>query len=96
MHTIKNNKLLQGAAIAAVLMGISFGAQAQTSLSSRIATGVGQAIAAQGNAALTQIRDELRKSFEDAIEPLLPEHDNGASAAATPDTETAEHPRARL
>lgn len=45
---------------------------AEESLVSRVATGVGHAIAAQGNAALAQIREEVKDKLADSIKPFLP------------------------
>jgi hypothetical protein len=42
---------------------------------------VGRAIASQGNAALKQIREELRRDLADSLKPLLPSPDHVARPA---------------
>ena len=68
------NKLIRtsAAALAAfgLLMGMSTAAQAQEASDQRAMTGVGLVIAAQGNAALKEIRDELREQIEQTLQPL--------------------------
>lgn len=44
-------------------------AQAAQSTGVRVATGVGQWIAAQGNAALREIEDELKRDLADRLHP---------------------------
>ncbi|MFA5937915.1 MAG: hypothetical protein WC809_01055 [Sinimarinibacterium sp.] len=70
--------------VAASLLGFSSIASADGSLSQRVATGVGRVIAAQGNAALDQIREELGQTIEKTIQPWLPTQDVQASNAALP------------
>lgn len=73
---------------AAGLLGLSSAASADEGLAQRVATGVGRVIAAQGNAALMQIREELGQTIEKTIQPWLPAQDvqasNGTQPAATP------------
>ena len=88
MNTL-TRKSLSTFVLAAALMGVHAGAQAQDSITQRMATGVGRVIAAQGNAALLQIRDELRERLEQDIEPLLPEDVAAPAAAAEPARELA-------
>lgn len=57
---------------AALLLGASFASQAADLSGARIATGVGQWIAAQGNAALEDIREDLQKDLADRLKPVLP------------------------
>lgn len=64
-------KTLSTLAVLTALLGTG-AAQADDSLTQRVVTGVGQVIAAQGNAALTQIRVELGQTIEQALKPLLP------------------------
>ena len=82
-------KSLSTFALAAALMGVHAGAQAKDGITQRIATGVGRVIAAQGNAALLQIRDELRERLEQDIEPLLPEDVAAPAAVVEPARELA-------
>ena len=55
------------------------------------ATGVGPAIAAQGNAALEQIREDLRRGLEQSLQPLSvnPPAQGLADAPNTEDTRAA-------
>ncbi|HEX4896151.1 MAG TPA: hypothetical protein VFV11_07460 [Solimonas sp.] len=87
-QTLITRNTLRGLAVAS-LLAASFGAQASDSLAQRVATGVGRVIAAQGNAALIQIREDFRAQLPDALretlEPVLPEaRPAGQAAAATP------------
>ncbi|WP_428310333.1 hypothetical protein [Hydrocarboniphaga sp.] len=59
--------------VAAALLCASFGSQAADSMSTRAASGVGSWIAAQGNAALRELGQDLRKQLRDSIKPLLPQ-----------------------
>ena len=55
-------------------------AQAADSSSARVATGVGQWIAAQGNAALREIEDELKRDLADRLHPAwVPSRDDERS-----------------
>lgn len=57
--------------IAAVLMlTASFGASADMG---GVITGVGQWIAAQGNAALRQIGEDMKRDLAEKLKPLLPQ-----------------------
>lgn len=68
--------------IALVLLTGSVGAQAaETSISSRVASGIGHVIAEQGNKAFREMREEARKQLVEAIKPLLPKP---AAAAELP------------
>lgn len=61
-------------AIGIALLGGSWSALASDSVGSRnIAAGVGQWIAAQGNAALRELGHDLREHIDDQIRPLLPQ-----------------------
>ena len=66
------------------LLGLSSVASADEGLAQRVATGVGRVIAAQGNAALEQIREELGQTIEKTIQPWLPTQDVQASNATQP------------
>lgn len=59
--------------LAAALLCASFASQAADSVSTRAASGVGAWIAAQGNAALRELGQDLRKELRDSIKPLLPQ-----------------------
>jgi len=50
---------------------------------------VGRAIASQGNAALKQIREELRRDLAESLKPLLPAPDRVANSTPEPATATA-------
>lgn len=65
-------KTLSTVAILTALLGFQGAAHANDSLTQRVVTGVGQVIAAQGNAALVQIRSELGETIENALKPVLP------------------------
>lgn len=61
-------------AIGIALLGGSWSALASDGVGSRnIAAGVGQWIAAQGNAALRELGHDLREHIDDQIRPLLPQ-----------------------
>lgn len=78
-------KTLSTVAVLTALMGFQGAAHADDSLTQRVVTGVGQVIAAQGNAALAQIRSELGETIEQAIKPLLPAPETRvATDAASP------------
>ncbi len=89
-------KTLTTLALAAALLGSATAASAQEPLMQRLATGVGQIIAAQGNAALSDIRDELRDSFKRSVEPLLPRDAAPAPEPLAPDTAIEVRPARRL
>jgi hypothetical protein len=66
------------------LAGASLPAAAQENLPARAINALGMAIAAQGDAALITIRQELKEALADHIKPYLPEPD------ARTDTKSAE------
>lgn len=63
--------------IGVALVALSFTAfaapAAADDITTRTAVAVGQAIAAQGNAALAEIRQEIKDALMEQIKPLLPE-----------------------
>ena len=71
-----NNKTLKNR-MGMALVALSFTAfaapAAADDITTRTAVAVGQAIAAQGNAALVEIRDEIKHALLQQIKPLLPE-----------------------
>jgi len=77
------------AAISVGLAGLAFPATADDSLTDRAASAVGHYIAAQGNAALVQIREELTRDLARQIRPYLPEPER-VSTAGTPPPKTAQ------
>ncbi|MEW6168146.1 MAG: hypothetical protein AB1651_10675 [Pseudomonadota bacterium] len=79
---MKTRTVLSTLVLASALLGFNAAARADDGLGQRVATGVGRVIAAQGNAALQQIREELRETLEDRLAPYLPVQDVGGSAAA--------------
>jgi hypothetical protein len=71
-------------ALAATLLA-SVPARADEGLAVRVATGVGQLIAAQGNAALVTIRDEFTDQLVETIKPFLPAPDETSSSGDNAD-----------
>lgn len=65
--------------MAALSLGSCLSASAQDPLLTRAATGVGKLIAAQGNAALLEIREELRKDLLNRLRPAVPAPDTAAA-----------------
>ena len=68
------------AAIGLLMLGFA-GTATAGDLGQRVSTGVGQIIAAQGNAALEQIREDLRERIEQTLQPLTPAPRGVADAA---------------
>ena len=68
--TMKNRT---GAALVALAFAAFAAPAAADDITTRTAIAVGQAIAAQGNAALVEIRQELKDALLEQIKPLLPE-----------------------
>jgi hypothetical protein len=68
MNTL-THKTLSALAIAGLLLGAN-GTAIAGETGQRAPTGVGHAIAAQGNAALEQIRMDLRQRIEQTLQPL--------------------------
>ena len=64
--------ILMSSLLALALLGATGPAAAAESAGTRAATAVGHWVAAQGNAALRDIRDDLRKRLADALKPQLP------------------------
>jgi len=65
---------LAAALIATTALGASTAAQAQEqAVASRVVVGLGAWIAAQGNAALAEVREDLKQDLREAMKPLLPE-----------------------
>ena len=64
--------LLKSTILALALMGAAAPAAANQAPGARLATGVGQWIAAQGNAALREIREDFRKRMNETFKPVLP------------------------
>jgi len=80
-------------AAAAVLVLCSFtGSASADSLQSRVVLTLSQAIAAQGNAALVQIRHDLKASALKTIEPFLPRAGDSSEANAATESSPAEAP----
>lgn len=72
-----------------MLLGASLPAAAADSVGARVATGVGRIIAAQGNAALAHIREELKDNLLDTLKPLLPDEQTRAPAEGRSDQQAA-------
>ena len=68
----KTFKTQIGAVLALCLAGASLPAAAQDNLPARAINALGLAIKSQGDAALVQIREELKDTLLDRIQPLLP------------------------
>lgn len=64
--------LLKSTLLALALAGATGPAAAADGTGARIATTVGHWVASQGNAALREIRDDLRKRLPEALKPRLP------------------------
>lgn len=69
MHT---SKILSSLLLASTLAGASNPAAAAESLGDRAAVAVGHWIAAQGNQALRDIREEFRERLLETLKPVLP------------------------
>ena len=72
--------------IAATVLALGFAAvaapaAAADSLPTRAANALGFAIAAQGDAALAQIRDEIRQTVIETVTPYLPQRTDAADQA---------------
>ncbi|MEC9358029.1 MAG: hypothetical protein VX836_09175 [Pseudomonadota bacterium] len=70
--SIKRTSLMTAAAAALALSSFAANA-ADASLSGRAATGIGQYIAAQGNAALAELRQRFVAELSDQIQLFVPE-----------------------
>ncbi|MDB5967618.1 MAG: hypothetical protein JWQ90_68 [Hydrocarboniphaga sp.] len=70
-----NRRPLAHAVLAIALIGGSAGAQAADGMSSRVASGLGRWIAAQGNAALSELSEDLKRDLAERLQPLLPASD---------------------
>jgi hypothetical protein len=68
-----NRRPLAQVVLAIALIGGSAGAQAADSVGGRVANGLGRWIAAQGNAALNELREDLKRDLSQRLQPLLPE-----------------------
>jgi len=73
---------------AATLIGASTAASAAEPVGTRVVTGLGHWIAAQGNAALREIRDDLRKDLTDRLAPLVPSQPADAEPTSTTPDQT--------
>lgn len=67
------SKALFSSLMAAALMSGTASAQVtEANLSSRVATSIGSVIAAQGNIAFQEVRDELKRNLLKTLKPFLP------------------------
>jgi len=74
-----------GAVLTALcLAGASLPAAAQDSMPARAINALGLAIKSQGDAALVQIRQELKETLRDHIQPLLPKPEADADRKSAP------------
>ena len=70
------------AALALWCAGAAAPAAAEASLQDRAVSALGVAIASQGNAALIQIREDLKRDLLKTLAPLLPRPEAQPAAAA--------------
>jgi hypothetical protein len=80
----QNRTIFASFALAATLLA-SVPARADEGLAVRVATGVGQLIAAQGNAALVTIREEFSQQLAETIKPFLPAPEQTSSSGDNSD-----------
>jgi hypothetical protein len=66
-------KTLKAAALLALSFAACAPAQAEESVAARAASAVGTMIAAQGNAALMEIRRDVKDTLGQKLKPLLPQ-----------------------
>lgn len=67
-----NRKPLVALIASLLLLAAAPGAQAASDPTQRVSTGVGRWIAAQGNAALRDITEDMRRELERDLRPLVP------------------------
>ena len=73
---MNQHRHLAQALIALTLIAASTGAaQAADGIGSRVGSNVGRWIAAQGNAALQELQQDLKRDLVDRLKPLLPASD---------------------
>ncbi len=61
--------------LSVAFMGLAFAATAANAaddVGGRVASGIGHWIAEQGNAALEELRDDLKRNLDQTLKPLLP------------------------
>jgi len=81
----KTFKTQIGAVLTALcLAGASLPAAAQDNLPARAINALGLAIKSQGDAALVQVRQELKDTLRDHIKPLLPKPEAAADRKSAP------------
>jgi hypothetical protein len=88
-HNIQTSLKTFRPLVAAALLCASFGSQAADSMTVRAASGVGAWIAAQGNAALRELGQDLRQQLRDQLKPLLPQPEPQPADASQPDMTVA-------
>jgi hypothetical protein len=71
-------------ALALALCSLTGTASANDGLPTRAVNALGAAVAAQGNAALVQIRRELKESALEAMKPFLPDADKAPEQQPQP------------
>jgi hypothetical protein len=86
---MNHRRHITAATLALALLGTAAPALAADSLTTRVALGLGNAIAAQGNAAFQQIRNDLREELSERFHSLLP-HNPAEQARTEPETESAD------
>jgi hypothetical protein len=67
------SKSVKAAALLALTFAACSPAHAEESMVARAASAVGMVIAAQGNAALVQIRHDVKDSLAEKLKPFLPQ-----------------------
>jgi hypothetical protein len=94
----QSTKIRTGAGILALALAAGLSpAHAQDSMPARAINALGLAIAAQGDAALEQIRRELKDTLLEGVRPYLPRPETSPqappAAAATPPVPADQRPR---
>ena len=79
---MKQHALIPCLLTAGLLMTSLPAQAADSATSSRVLHSLGQAIAAQGNIALREVRQELTRNLSESLKPLLPEPARGESGKA--------------
>lgn len=69
---MKTNTLIKIAAATLLLTGSLNAQAADEAMSGRVVSGVGSWIAAQGNAALREIGDDLKQDLVQTLKPFIP------------------------
>jgi hypothetical protein len=79
---MNHSNLLTSSLLALALLGAAAPAAANEYAGARAASAVGHWVAAQGNAAVREIRDDLRQRLSDSLKPRLPAPKGSAPSPA--------------